>query len=71
LAVSQVVTLTVLLHACLKGFMGDTNEINARFSTGHVKVMTRAYSENSDQKPNDLALLDASGIRARLEEQFP
>ncbi len=71
IVVSLGVMLTVLLHAYLKGFMGDTIETNARFSTGHVKVMTKAYSENSDQKPNDLALLNASAIRDQLGKQFP
>jgi putative ABC transport system permease protein len=65
------VMLTVLLHAYIKGFMGDTIEMNARFSNGHLKVMTRAYSENSDQNPNDLALLDASALLKQLEKQFP
>ena len=71
IVVSLGVMLTVLLHAYLKGFMGDTIEINARFSTGHVKVMTRAYSENSDQKPNDLALLNSSVMKDQLEKQYP
>jgi len=71
IVVSLGVMLTVLLHAYLKGFMGETIEINARFTNGHVKVMTKAYSENADQKPNDLALLNSSAIRTRLEEQFP
>jgi putative ABC transport system permease protein len=71
IVVSLGVMLTVLLHAYLKGFMGDTIDINARFTTGHVKVMTKAYSENSDQKPNDLAILNASILREHLEKQFP
>jgi putative ABC transport system permease protein len=65
------VTLTVLMHAYIKGFMGDTIEMNARFSNGHVKVMTKAYSENMDQIPNDLALLDAGKMLGYLESQFP
>ena len=65
------VMLTVLLHAYIKGFMGDTIEMNARFSNGHLKVMTRAYSENSGQNPNDLALLGASALLEQLQKQFP
>jgi len=51
--------------------MGDTIEMNARFSTGHVKIMTRAYAENIDQVPNDLALLGADELLQNLENQYP
>ena len=57
IVVALGVMLTVLMHAYIKGFMGDTIEMNARFSNGHVKVMTKAYSENMSQMPNDLALI--------------
>ena len=65
------VTLTVFLHAYITGFMGDMIEINARFSTGHVKVMTKAYADNSQQIPNDLALVGVSAIMENLKSQFP
>lgn len=65
------VMLTVAMHAYIKGFMGDTIEMNARFSTGHVKIMTKAYADNMDQMPNDLALLDAGYLLKQLERQFP
>jgi putative ABC transport system permease protein len=65
------VMLTVLMHAYIKGFMGDTIEMNARFSSGHVKVMTKAYAENISQTPNDLALLDAGKVFSNLKNQFP
>lgn len=71
IVVALGVMLTVLLHAYLKGFMGDTIEMNARFSLGHVKVMTKAYAENMNQIPNDLALLGAGKMLASLENQFP
>ncbi|MBW6479064.1 MAG: FtsX-like permease family protein [Bacteroidales bacterium] len=65
------VMLTVFLHAYITGFMGDTIEMNARFSNGHVKVMTRAYAENMDQNPNDLALLDVQNLKIELQQLFP
>ncbi len=65
------VMLTVLMHAYIKGFMGDTIEMNARFSYGHVKVMTKAYAENMNQMPNDLALLGAGELFGDLKDQFP
>lgn len=71
IVVALGVMLTVLLHAYLKGFMGDTIEMNARFSLGHVKVMTKAYAENMNQVPNDLALLGAGKMLSSLENQFP
>jgi len=65
------VMLTVLMHAYIKGFMGEAIEMNARFSYGHVKVMTRAYAENMNQTPNDMALLDAGNVLSDLENRFP
>lgn len=65
------VMLTVFLHAYIKGFMGDTIELNARFSTGHVKVMTRAYAENVHQLPVDLALMYVQELLKGLRQEFP
>lgn len=63
--------LTVVLHAYMKGFMGETIEMNARFNYGHLKVMTLPYSENISQLPNDLAILDAGKLVAELETLCP
>ncbi len=65
------VMLTVWLHAYITGFMGDTVEMNAKFSTGHVKVMTRAYADNMSQFPIDLALIDVTALMSSLQTQFP
>jgi putative ABC transport system permease protein len=65
------VMLTVWMHAYITGFMGDTIEMNARFSTGHVKVMTRAYADNMDLLPNDLALMHVDQLLGDLRAQFP
>ena len=46
IVVSIGVMLTVWMHAYITGFMGDAIEMNARFSAGHLKVMTRAYAED-------------------------
>ena len=69
--VSIGVALTVLLSGYMRGAMGDMIDQNARFDTGHVKVMTRAYAENIDQLPNDLAILEVSDLIAVLERDFP
>jgi putative ABC transport system permease protein len=65
------VMLTVWMHAYITGFMGDTIEMNARFSNGHVKVMTRAYAEEMDQIPNDLAILGSDELLISLKTKFP
>lgn len=65
------VFLTVLLQTYIRGFMGDTLEINARFSYGHVKVMTQAYAHDMELLPNDLALLEAQDLLAFLETSYP
>jgi putative ABC transport system permease protein len=63
--------LTVLMHAYVKGIMGDIIEMNAKFSYGHLKVMTKAYAENMNQMPNDLALLNSGELINDLEKQYP
>src|SRR5512141_1135592 len=65
------VMLTVVFQSWLSGVLGDGIESNARFSTGHVKVMTKAYAENTDQMPNDLALLEADSVMTSLRRSFP
>ncbi len=65
------VTLTVFMHAYITGFMGDTMEMNARFSYGHVKVMTRAFAEDAEMNPNDLAILNTRELLNKIAGQFP
>ncbi len=65
------VALTILLSGYMRGVMGDMIDQNARFETGHVKVMSRAYAENKDQLPNDLALLGVGELNESLAKQFP
>ncbi|MGM0531568.1 MAG: hypothetical protein ACQER7_09460, partial [Bacteroidota bacterium] len=71
IVVSIGVMLTVFVHAYITGFMGDTIEMNARFSHGHVKVMTKAYADNASQVPNDLALIGVDELLDDLNEQYP
>jgi putative ABC transport system permease protein len=68
--VSIGVILTVVLTGYLNGVFEDVVRQNAAFDTGHVKITTRAYSDNEAQKPLDLALLDVSGMMDSLEEQY-
>ena len=65
------VMLTVILHSWITGIMGDMVDFNAKFSTGHVKIMTRSYAENMDQLPNDLALIGVNELLDNLHKEFP
>ena len=65
------VMLTVSLTGYMTGILGDVVYQSARFDTGHVKVMSRAYSENIDQIPNDLALDRVDEILSELESAYP
>ena len=65
LIVAAGVFLMVFLYSWMQGVMGDMVSSNAQFNTGHVKIMTRAYEELSQQRPNDLAIL---GVNKVLEQ---
>jgi putative ABC transport system permease protein len=69
--VATGVMLSVFMHAYVTGIMNDTIEMNARFSNGHLKVVTRAYAENIEQMPNDLALLETGNLIGELNTNFP
>jgi len=66
LIIGAGVFLTVWLYSWLGGVMGDMVSSNAKFDTGHVKIMTRAYNEIPDQTPNDLAILGISNLLEQL-----
>jgi len=69
--ISIGVFLTIFLSGFLSGVMGDLVDQTARLETGHVKVMSRAYAENKDQIPNDLALMGVDTLTKELEKEFP
>lgn len=71
LVVATGVMLTVLMHAYVTGVMGDMIEMNARFTTGHVKIMSKAYAENTDLRPNDLALMEVGSLLEELKATYP
>ena len=70
-----VITLTVTLVIFTIGFMqGMLNNLlldTAVILTGHEKVVTRAYSEESQLMPNDLALIDVDQLIESLEQEYP
>lgn len=71
IVISIGVFLTVFMSGWMKGIFTDMIDLSAKFTTGHVKVMTRAYAENKNQLPNDLALLDVDELSANLKADFP
>ncbi len=71
LVVALGVMLTIFFHSWFKGVIGESVDMNARFTSGHVKVMSRAYAENESQIPNDLALTGTHDLLIQLQQQFP
>ena len=71
MTVSIGVALTVLMNCYLTGVFGDMIDINAKFQTGHVKVMTRGYADNINQMPNDYAMIGVDEILNNLHNRYP
>ena len=71
LIVASGVMLTVFLHAWIRGAETSVIQSTAHYSTGHVRVMTKAYEKESDRVPNDLALLGIDTLIAQLKQSFP
>ncbi len=69
--ISMGVMLSVVLHAWAGGILGDVLNFTARFSAGHLKIVTRAYAKDMDQLPLDLALDHLQSLRDSLEENYP
>ena len=65
------VMLAVFAQSWVTGILSDMVDFNANFSTGHVKIMSRAYNEYVNQRPNDLALLDAESFMNDLKKKYP
>ncbi|MBK6979867.1 MAG: FtsX-like permease family protein [Cytophagaceae bacterium] len=69
--ISIGVFLTVFLTAYLNGVMNDLKEQTAKFDTGHVKVMTKAYLKEIDQNPLDLSILNSDQLTQSLTKSYP
>jgi putative ABC transport system permease protein len=65
------VMLTVVFHAWMTGVIGNSIEFNARFSAGHVKIMTRAYAESAGQSSNDLAIMGTDTLTPLILTLWP
>jgi putative ABC transport system permease protein len=71
LTVVAGVMLTVILYSWVKGTQTDLIRANANFNTGHVKIMSFAYSQESDQIPNDLAYTGVADLLTELRNNRP
>ncbi len=65
------VMLTVFLYNWINGAEFNFIDSSARFNTGHVKIMSRAYAREEDQVPNDLALVGAGSLLDQLRKEHP
>lgn len=65
------VAITVLLYSWINGVESDMTRSHANFNSGHLKIMSRAYAEEADQVPNDLAYIGIERLLAELKRDFP
>ena len=71
MVISAGVMLTVVFYSWLMGYLTMTIHENARFDTGHVKIITKAYHEMIDQKPFDLGIIGIKELKAELQKEYP
>ncbi len=71
ITVSIGVIVAVLMYSYIGGLTEDLVENNANFHTGHVKIVTRAYSELIEQQPIDLALIDVEKVLEEVGDHYP
>jgi len=71
LIIAAGVMLTVLFYSWINGYEIMMIAENARFETGHMKIVTRAYNKQIDQKPYDLGLMNVSEKIEVLTSEYP
>ena len=71
LAIIITVTLVIFGIGFMEGAMNNFLQSTAVISSGHVKVVTKAYKKESNQLPNDLALFDTKNIIQTLSDMYP
>ena len=67
------ITVAIVIFAIgfMKGSMNSVFQSTAVIISGHEKVVTRAYKEESQMLPNDLALLNVDQIIRNLDKEYP
>lgn len=71
LIVVFAVGLMVFAYTFMEGFKTSYIRQNARFNSGHLKVVSRAYAEMLDLKPYDLALMDVTPLLEEWKKDYP
>ena len=71
IVVSIGVCIIVMMAGLVDGMINNMIDTTANFSTGHVRIMTKAYEKEKEQNPLDLSLLDVSSIIEPLKKQYP
>ena len=71
LVITLTVTLVIFTIGFMKGVMNNLLLDTAVILTGHEKIITRAYNEESQLMPNDLALLDVDQLIHDLNQDYP
>jgi len=71
IVVAISVGLVLIYSGFVAGMFDDMLRNTAVLMTGHTKVMTKAYAEEAEQMPNDLALVGVDEIMANLNTTYP
>ena len=71
LTIVITVSLVIFGIGFMEGAMNNFLQSTAVISTGHVKVITKAYKKESNQLPNDLALFETEKIIQNLYDMYP
>ena len=65
------VALTVFLQTYLTGINSNMSDASAAFSTGHVKVVSRAAVKEGEQASNELAMNNVATLVEQARLEFP
>ncbi len=71
IVVAMGVLLTVFMFTYLKGVFDDFFNNAALYDSGHVKITSRAYYEEKDVIPNDLAMEGGPELMEMLRSEYP
>ena len=71
LTVATGVTVTVFMQAYLGGMTSNMGETSAAFSTGHLRVTSRAYAREGDSASNELAYVGVGKLLDELRTEAP
>ncbi len=71
LTVTAGVFLSVVGFSWINGIQSNWVEVTAKYNTGHLRVMSRAYADEVEQVPNDLAYIGVDRLLDNLRQDFP